>query len=187
MNSARIEPRLKPVRRIVTGHDAAGRSIILQNALAQQVLAIGVAEHGVTDIWRTHSIPADNCDVSDPCQGPLTLAPPKEGTVFRVVEFPPDREYLHAIDHKAAFSAMGDDAVEAISGNAAIIMHKTNSLDYAVVLSGEIYAVMDEGEALMQLGDVLVQRGTNHGWSNRSDAPAIVAFVLMGAKPLPET
>ena len=62
--------------------------------------------------------------------------------------------------------------------------HKTASVDYAIVLSGEIYALMDEGETLLKQGDVLVQRGTNHAWSNRSDAPAVLAFVLIGAEPV---
>ncbi|WJJ92553.1 cupin domain-containing protein [Neopusillimonas aromaticivorans] len=63
-------------------------------------------------------------------------------------------------------------------------MHRTHSIDYAIVISGEIYALMDDGETLMRPGDVLVQRGTNHGWSNRSDAPALVAFVLIDAEPV---
>jgi hypothetical protein len=62
--------------------------------------------------------------------------------------------------------------------------HKTSSVDYAIVLAGEIYALMDEGEVLLKQGDVLVQRGTNHAWSNRSDAPAYLAFVLIDAEPL---
>ena len=62
--------------------------------------------------------------------------------------------------------------------------HKTNSVDYAIVLSGEIYALMDEGEVLLRAGDVLVQRGTNHAWSNRTDEPARLAFVLIDAEPV---
>ena len=63
-------------------------------------------------------------------------------------------------------------------------MHKTSTVDYAIVLSGEIYALMDEGEVLLAAGDVLIQRGTNHAWSNRTDAPAYVAFVLIDAEPV---
>jgi quercetin dioxygenase-like cupin family protein len=62
--------------------------------------------------------------------------------------------------------------------------HKTASVDYAIVLAGEIYALMDEGEVLLKAGDVLVQRGTNHAWSNRTDAPAYLAFVLVDAEPV---
>jgi len=64
-------------------------------------------------------------------------------------------------------------------------MHRTHTLDYCVVLSGEIYAVLDEGEVVLRAGDCLVQRGTRHAWSNRSEEPCVVAFVLVAAKPLP--
>ena len=63
-------------------------------------------------------------------------------------------------------------------------MHKTDTVDFALVLSGEIWALMDEGETLMRAGDTLVQRGTNHAWSNRSDRPSLVAFILISATPL---
>ncbi len=62
--------------------------------------------------------------------------------------------------------------------------HKTATIDYAIVLSGEIYAMMDEGEVLLKAGDVLIQRGTNHAWSNRTNEPAVVAFVLIDAEPV---
>lgn len=62
-------------------------------------------------------------------------------------------------------------------------MHVTRTIDYAIVLAGEIYAVLDEDETLMRAGDILVQRGTNHAWANRSDAPARIAFVLIDSAP----
>ena len=64
-------------------------------------------------------------------------------------------------------------------------MHKTDTVDYAIVLSGEIYAVMDEGEVLLRAGDCLIQRGTSHAWSNRTQEPCVIAFVLVAAKPFP--
>jgi len=77
------------------------------------------------------------------------------------------------------------EASDAIDHNARHFgFHKTRTLDYAIVLDGEIYAMMDEGECLLKPGDVLVQRGTNHAWSNRTDAPAYLAFVLIDATPL---
>ena len=63
--------------------------------------------------------------------------------------------------------------------------HKTDTIDYAIVIEGEIVALMDEGEKLMKQGDVLIQRGTNHAWANRTDKPARVAFILIDAKPVP--
>jgi mannose-6-phosphate isomerase-like protein (cupin superfamily) len=114
------------------------------------------------------------------------LPPPKSGSVFRVIEYPPDSERLAAI---AREEKLPDDG----SGRAAATdrknprhagFHKTNTIDYAIVLSGEIFAMMDDGEVLLKAGDVLIQRGTNHAWSNRTDAPALVAFVLIDAEPV---
>jgi hypothetical protein len=179
-----IIPSLKPIRRVVTGHDAEGNAIILENDDAKQILAIGVPTHGVTDLWKTTSMPADNEGYADPCTGKLTLPPPPNGTLFRIVEFPADRDFLPKIDKKAAFSALGEEAAESLTSRADVMMHRTASIDYAVVIEGEIWAVMDKGEARLQRGDVLIQRGTNHGWSNRGDKPALVAFVLVAAEPL---
>ena len=89
-----------------------------------------------------------------------------------------------AFDRQAAFAAMGADHAMDPEGSRHPGMHKTATVDYAIVLSGEIYALMDEGETLLQAGDCLVQRGTNHAWGNRSDAPCLVAFILVSAKPV---
>jgi quercetin dioxygenase-like cupin family protein len=82
------------------------------------------------------------------------------------------------------FEALGHALDEGGKAQPTPGMHKTRSLDYAIVLAGEIWAVMDEGETLLKPGDVLIQRGTNHGWSNRAGQPARVAFVLIDAVPL---
>jgi len=100
-----------------------------------------------------------------------------------VVEFPPDKA-AGGFDREAAFAAMGAGHAMDPDGSRHPGMHKTASVDYAIVLSGEIYALMDEGETLLRAGDCLVQRGTNHAWSNRSDAPCLVAFILVSATPL---
>src|SRR5262245_60947239 len=84
-----------------------------------------------------------------------------------------------------AFAALGASAARDQGSSRHPAMHRTHTVDYAIVLSGEIWAVMDVGETLMQAGDCLIQRGTNHSWSNRSSAPRLVAFILVGAQPLP--
>jgi hypothetical protein len=182
--SKEIVPKLKSIRRIVTGHDGDGNAIILEDRAATQILAIGVPEHGVTDLWKTSTVPTGNDGYTDPCVGKLALPPPPQGTVFRVVEFPPDAEFFSKIDQRSAFSVLGKDAVAALTGRTDVIMHRTPSVDYAIVIDGEIWAVMDKGEVCMKCGDVLIQRGTNHGWSNRTDKPALVAFVMIAAEPL---
>ena len=179
-------PKVRPIRRIVTGHDAGQRSIIVSDQASPHVMAIhGIPTHAVTDLWSTRTTPADST-AADVCKLPIQLAPPANGSVFRVVEFPPDRDWLGRVDTRAAFASMGESAAKALSGAAQQphpFMHKTASVDYALVMSGEIWAVLDAEETLMQAGDVLIQRGTNHAWSNRSALPCLIAFVLIDAAP----
>ena len=108
--------------------------------------------------------------------------PPKHGTVFRIVDFPPDAQVKGA-DAAKLFAEFGASAAHVKDGRHAM-MHKTATVDYALVLDGEVVAVMDVGEAMMQAGDVLIQRGTNHAWANRSDRPCRFAFILVDTAPL---
>jgi len=174
----------KPIRRVVTGHDARGRSVFVSDGPSPHVLAIpGRPDFALTNLWVTHRAPASNAGNADAGARPVVLEPPRNGTIFRVVEFPPDQA-PGGFDRKAAFAAMG--ARHAMDPDASRHpgMHKTDTVDYALVLSGEIWALMDEGETLLRVGDTLVQRGTNHAWSNRSDQPCLVAFILVSASPL---
>jgi naringenin degradation protein FdeH len=176
---------LKPIRRIITGHDAQGRSIIASDAPSPHALAIlNTPAYGLTDLWVTHDSPADNAGVDDPAARKIVLEPPPRGTIFRVVEFPPDAQVAGKFDASKAFGAIGAHAAHDRGSARHPAMHRTRTVDYAIVLSGEIWAVMDVGETLMRAGDCLIQRGTNHAWSNRSDKPCLVAFILADAKPL---
>ena len=182
-------PEVRRFRRIVTGHDTQGRSVILSDELSPHVMPImDQPNFAVSDFWKTDSTPTDNgaATAEDPCRLPIKVAPPENGSVFRVVQFPPDKDWA------AKAAAMGgsvaiDETAKAAHTTGAVRhahMHRTRSLDYAIVLSGEIWAVMDQGETKMVAGDVLIQRGTNHAWANRSNAPCIVAFVLIDARSM---
>jgi len=173
----------KQIRRIVTGHNAAGKSIIAQDGFATSILELpGVPGMRATDLWETTTAPADLTSDADPVARPVHLEPKPTGTICRIVEFPPDAAIHNRADSKEVFAALGaSHAVDTTS--ATPMMHKTASVDYAIVLGGEIWAVMDEGETCMKAGDVLIQCGTNHAWSNRSNGPAWVAFILVGATP----
>ena len=175
----------KQVRRVVTGHNAAGKSIFVIDAPTPHVFARTKGSAIVHELWETASTPADNRGSADTIARGHRLPPPKHGSVFRVIEYPPDRERLAAL---AREQSMPDD-----TGRAAATdrnnprhagFHKTATIDYAIVLSGEIYAMMDDGEVLLKAGDVLIQRGTNHSWSNRTNETAVVAFVLIDAEPV---
>lgn len=174
----------KAIRRIVTGHNAAGKSIIARDAIATSILELeAIPGMRVTDLWETTTAPADLLSDADPAERPVHLEPQPTGTICRVVEFPPDAAWRDRVDSKKLFEAISaGHAVDTTSANP--MMHKTASLDYAIVLSGEIWAIMDEGETCLKAGDVLIQRGTNHAWSNRSQEPALVAFILVGANPV---
>ena len=190
-SSAKVAPgpEIKPFRRVVTGHDAQGQSIITSDAVTPHVMPImDQPNFAVTDFWKTFATPADNgaATAGDPCALPIQVAPPVSGSVFRVVQFPPDKEWAAKAAAMGGSVAIDETAKAAPTGGPVrhAHMHRTRSIDYAIVLSGEIWAVMDDGETKMTAGDVLIQRGTNHAWANRSNAPCVVAFVLIDAKQL---
>jgi hypothetical protein len=176
----------KPIRRVVTGHNAEGLSVFVMDGAAPHVYRRSAGSAVVTELWETRSAPAENRGNAEVTDHPFRLAPPRTGSVFRIVEYPPDRERLAALAQERAAGDDGSGHILALDRGSPRHpgFHKTHSVDYAIVLSGEIYALMDEGEVRLAAGDVLIQRGTNHAWSNRTDAPAYVAFVLIDAEPV---
>jgi quercetin dioxygenase-like cupin family protein len=173
---------VKPVRRIVTGHDEQGRSVLLEDRAAPHVFRPSHSPNvGLTDLWLIDALPASCAGMEDPMAQPFRLEPSRTGNVVRIVELPPDKERNYA-NQGEVFEQFG--VAHARDGAARHPgFHKTSSIDYAIVIEGEIWALMDVGETLMRPGDVLVQRGTNHAWSNRSESIARVAFILNGATP----
>jgi len=172
-------------RRVVTGHDAQGRSVVLMDGDSPYGFFLEKAGGlQLTELWETRSSPADNSAPGDAADHERRIEPVSGGTVFRIIEYPPDRVRLATLDPDTFFTEMGAQAADPAHRRHAG-MHRTHTLDYCVVLSGEIWAVMDEGEVLLRAGDCLVQRGTRHAWSNRSEEPCVIAFVLIAAKPLP--
>ena len=173
----------KQVRRVVTGHNAAGKSTFIIDALTPHVFSRTKGSAIVHELWETTATPADNRGNADAITRGHRLAPPHSGSVFRVIEYPPDSERLAAIAREHALPDESGRAAASDRNNPRHPgFHKTATIDYAIVLSGEIYAMMDEGEVLLKAGDLLIQRGTNHAWSNRTNDPAIVAFVLIDAE-----
>jgi mannose-6-phosphate isomerase-like protein (cupin superfamily) len=176
----------KSIRRVVTGLDVGGRSTFIIDAATPHVFSRSKGSAIVHELWETTRTPADNRGSADAIARGHRLPPPKGGSVFRVIEYPPDRERLAAIAREEKLPDDGSGRVAASDRRNPRHpgFHKTDTIDYAIVLSGEIYAMMDDGEVLLMAGDVLVQRGTNHAWSNRSNEPAVVAFVLIDAEPV---
>ena len=173
-----------PVRRVLTGIDAAGRARIVEDGLAKAVKTIAARPgYRVTNLWATHGSPAP---IGDPDRiGEVSgVLPPKHGTVVRIIDYPPEPKDPVERDRmaRASFATLFPDATHHAEGGPHPGMHETETIDYALVMSGEIYAIMDEGETLLKAGDVLIQRGTNHAWSNRSDDFCRIAFVLIDGK-----
>ncbi|CAN0432000.1 unnamed protein product, partial [Phaeothamnion confervicola] len=144
-----------------------------------------------TDLWRTNEMPARIVPVApDPTPGPRKQMPNRNGTVVRINHFPPESEAVRkmtAEDSQRAFAALGNQKAATFGkGGRHPLMHRTESIDYAIVLEGEIVMVMDDQDVHLKAGDVLVQCGTNHAWSNRSDKPCVVCFVLVDGEFDPE-
>jgi hypothetical protein len=175
---------VQTIRRVVTGHDAAGRSVFIADGAAASVKEMeSMPGLALTDLWQTDGAPADNAGNADAADRPVVLEPPRAGTIFRIVEFPPDSAWRGKADAREAFESIGaGHAKDAASSDP--MMHKTATVDYLVVIKGEIWAILDEGEVCLKPGDVMVQRGTNHSWSVRTDEPCLLAAVLVSAEPV---
>ena len=175
---------LPPLRRIVTGHNAEGRSFFEQDGASPAQKTVPERPgYRVTNLWRT--TPGASVHTADSIAGHQGVLPPAGGTVLRVIEWPAEPEdpaELRRLMDKT-FAAMYPDAHRDIKPGDHPGMHTTNTVDYAIVLDGEIVAIMEDGETVMRQGDVLVQRGTAHAWANRSGKPVKVAFILVDAGP----
>ena len=172
------------VRRVVTGHDEDGQSTFLIDGIAPNVQEMeSMPGLALTDLWETTGTPANNTGNADAAARPVRLEPPKNGTILRIVEFPPDAAWRANADANKAFESIGAGSVKDAHSSDPM-MHKTATVDYIIVIKGEIWAIMEEGETLLKPGDVLVQRGTNHSWSVRGNEPCIVAAVLVSADPV---
>jgi len=138
------------------------------------------------EVWSTLQSPAVVDNGPDPTLGPLVLPPPQGGTRIRFVDIPPDTpEFLARGAERMhdAFSQIGDAAASTVKTDSPHpLMHRTESVDYGVVIEGTLTLVLDEGEVPLRPGSVVVQRGTNHAWANRSGAPCRMLFVLVDGR-----
>lgn len=161
------------IRRIVTAENDEGLSYFLSDGPAPNHFVAPYAPSFVQVLWATGkgAAPGD-----EPVPKGHKLGFHSEGgSILRFVDFPPDASY----DPKALTEFLDANEVRDTDSPRHFWFHKTHSLDYAICIEGEIYAMLDEGEALMRAGDVLIQRATNHSWSNRSDRPCRMAFILL--------
>jgi len=176
----------RPVRRVVTGHDGYGRAIIQEDRAVPRVRRIG-GETGPLfhEVWNTRATPVPiDASSGEPQEAGITLAAPKNGTRIRVLDIPPDDARLAARtpeEARAHFAEIGaaDAASHTGPGSRHAHMHRTETVDYGIVVEGELVLIMDDGETTVGAGDIVIQRGTNHGWANRSDRYCRIVFVLI--------
>jgi mannose-6-phosphate isomerase-like protein (cupin superfamily) len=174
-----------PIRRVVMGHDDNGRAVVIEDGPAPFVhINPKNDDDWSTDLWRTGETPAKIVQVHEESTlGPRRQMPQPNGSVFRINHFAPETEDVRnrtVEQARAAFAALGNEPASTYGrGGSHPASHRTETIDYALILSGEITMIIDDGEVELKAGDVVIQCGTNHAWVNRSDAPCDVMFVLL--------
>lgn len=179
------------IHRVVTGHDKAGKAIVVSSgplAVVKELANVpGTVFH---EVWNTSGNPPVIDNGADPTLGGLVLPPPAGGTRVRFVDIPPDtEEFLKdgASRMHGAFSEIGDASASTVKEDSPHpLMHRTETIDYGFVIEGEMTLVLDDGEVELKPGSVVIQRGTNHAWANRSGKPCRMLFVLVDARYAPE-
>jgi naringenin degradation protein FdeH len=177
---------MKNLRRIVTGIDASGKSYVAIDGPPANIRESD--DRGAAEFWITDVTPADNAAPGDPAAARQPrLEPPAGGSAIRYFMVAPENKALSPAELEAQtaarFAAMGASHCR-VDTSRDPSMHTTRTVDYIVVLSGRVTLLLDKGEVELKPFDVVVQRGTNHGWVNRGTEPALMAAILIDAKPL---
>jgi mannose-6-phosphate isomerase-like protein (cupin superfamily) len=168
------------VRRVVTTVDNNDKAVVLIDDKPQKKVR-PVSGTASRMFWVTDKTPADLSGTKDRAAIELGIMPPKGGSVFRMVDFPPETEEMRKMDVHAMHASLGDGAPKRGKPPRHPAMHRTRTVDYAIVMSGEIDMLLDDGEVHLKAGDVLIQQGTNHAWVNRGKEPCRIAFILIDA------
>jgi hypothetical protein len=164
---------------VVTGHDSSNQAIIVSDGQPSGIYD-NLGQEGLVfyEVWHTSQAPTlIDRDGAEPSEAALRLLPPAGGTRIRVLDIPPDQTNQ---DYEKVFAKLGASGLHRGSGAAPHPnMHRTETVDYGIVLEGEITLILDRGETVLRSGDIVVQRGTNHAWSNRSGSTCRIAFILI--------
>jgi mannose-6-phosphate isomerase-like protein (cupin superfamily) len=175
------------IRRVVTGHDKDGKAIVLSDGLVERVYTNPVRPgHRSSDIWETRGMPVTvSREEPDPVAVVTSFLSPL-GVKIRISELEPEPESVRNIDPKVAAQWYRDSGHSSSStfgkGGRHPLMHRTETIDYAIVLEGQMTLVMDDQEIVLNAGDVVVQRGTNHAWSNRSSERVRMLYILIDGR-----
>jgi len=180
------------IRRVVTGHDASGKAVVLSDGPVPTVHSNPIRPGQLSfEVWKTHAMPVPiDAAEPEPTAGARSLQPPPHGTLFRISVVPPESEETRKLTPEQArdlFRKSGAGEASTFgSGGRHPMMHRTETVDYAVVLEGEITLLLDEGDVQLKAGDVVIQRGTSHAWSNRSGKNVKMLYVLIDGEFAPD-
>jgi len=170
------------VRRVVTTIDDNNKAVVLLDGATPHKKVRPQTQTVSRLLWVTDQTPADLSGSADRAAIDIGIMPPRGGTVFRIVDFPPETPEARRLDHDAMHRSLGDGVPKRGLPPRHPAMHRTRTVDYAVVMAGEIDMLLDDSEIHLKAGDVLVQQGTNHAWVNRGTEPCRIAFILVDAK-----
>jgi mannose-6-phosphate isomerase-like protein (cupin superfamily) len=169
----------------VTGVNPEGKSVVVSDGPPPRSVTLELAGGTkMTDVWHLGSAPESPADGGDLDRN-SNLVPPPGGTHWRMVEIPPDSAAPADVDINALIAEVNEKVPDFVAHAdvSRLGMHQTETIDFGVVLSGEIWLELDEGEVHLKPGDCVVQRGTMHAWRNRTDRPCVMSFVLIEAGP----
>ena len=177
---------LPAIHRVVTGHDADGKAIVSIDGPLPAIVELqaipGLIFH---EVWETHGMPAPVDNGADPSTGPTMHGPPKNGTRIRFVDLPPDADFLGETDRqmKALFEEVNNVVgLTTRADSPHPMMHRTEAVDYGIVIEGELTLVLDDSEVPLRSGSVVIQRGTNHAWANRSGKTCRMLFIQIDGR-----
>jgi mannose-6-phosphate isomerase-like protein (cupin superfamily) len=169
------------IRRVVTAHDANGKAIVLFDSITPHKHAVpnGPTSHG---LWVTETVPAAAVGAQDRFDAKLGIPPPRGGTIFTIVDFSPEGDVRMDGDMTARQRRLPPEHMHQRAWPPRHpSIHRTRTVDYAIVLAGEIDMLLDDSERHLKTGDVVIQQATNHAWVNRGTEPCRMAFVLIDA------
>ena len=176
-----------PIRRIVTGHDPDGKAVVAMQGEPPHIISFpSVPGTYFFEIWKAGQVPAPVDNGPDPTLGPRRLSPTAGGCAVRIVQIAPEKDVKlpsTVEEMEQHFRETGSPEIATSRLNAPHpLMHRTQTLDFGILIDGELTLILDDSEVRLTPGDIVVQRGTNHAWSNRGDKPCRIAFVLLDGK-----
>jgi len=175
-------PLSEDIRRVVTTVDKNGKAVVLfDGANPHKVVR---PNRSVTSrlLWVTDQTPADISGTTDRAASNIGIAPPHNGSVFRIIDIPPTPPEIESLEKDYLHKQIGDHAPKKGLPPSHPLMHRTLTIDYAIIMQGEIDMLLDDSEVHLKAGDVLIQQGTNHAWVNRGTEPCRIAFILIESR-----